>query len=114
MDIINLILAYLILSIPAGLVVLFFKRKSSKELQKLEQTGDHSGAVASPDNKQGRYIACCYLGTSVLIEELVHMDELFYFVSELPVYFTLQHKFQLILTHILEIANMLVVHIRKI
>lgn len=51
MDIINLILAYLILSIPAGLVVLFFKRKSSKELQKLEQTGDHSGSVASPDNK---------------------------------------------------------------
>lgn len=51
MEIINIILAYLILSIPAGLVVLFFKRKSSKELKKLEQIGDRSGSVASPDNK---------------------------------------------------------------
>lgn len=51
MDIINFILVYLVLSIPSGLVVLFFKRKSSKELKKLEQTGEHSGSVAEPDNK---------------------------------------------------------------
>ncbi|WP_201715548.1 hypothetical protein [Rossellomorea arthrocnemi] len=51
MDIINFILVYLVLSIPSGLIVLFFKRKSSKELKKLEQTGEHSGSVAAPDNK---------------------------------------------------------------
>jgi septation ring formation regulator EzrA len=37
-DILNIILGYLILSIPAFLVLYFFKRKSKKELQKLENT----------------------------------------------------------------------------
>ncbi|RBP05546.1 hypothetical protein DET59_104266 [Rossellomorea aquimaris] len=51
MDILNLILAYLILSIPAGLVVIFFKRKSSKELKKLDQNGEYSESIATPHNK---------------------------------------------------------------
>ncbi|MEI5907625.1 hypothetical protein WAK64_11215 [Bacillus spongiae] len=37
MDIVNVILVYLILSIPTLLVLFFFKRKSRQELQKLEK-----------------------------------------------------------------------------
>jgi hypothetical protein len=36
-NILNLLLGYIILSIPALLVVLFFKRKSKKELEKLDE-----------------------------------------------------------------------------
>jgi hypothetical protein len=36
-DILNLLLGYVILSIPALLVVLFFKRKSKKELENLDE-----------------------------------------------------------------------------
>ncbi|WP_456273395.1 hypothetical protein [Bacillus sp. AK031] len=36
MDFLNLILAYVILSIPALAIVLFFKRKSKKDLEELE------------------------------------------------------------------------------